>query len=78
MLRTHLAQQSEPCSAAEISSALGQDHPDRNIKNTVVRTSLKGLVAKGHARRTKQGSSVFYTAAATQKPAAAEPEAAAG
>ncbi|MGA6222031.1 hypothetical protein ACPESV_17085 [Streptomyces umbrinus] len=80
LIRTHVEQQSEPRSAAEISSALGQAHPDRNIKTTVVRTTLEGLVAKGHAHRTKQGSSVFYTAAAAPEPAAveAQPEAAAG
>ncbi|MFI1035246.1 hypothetical protein [Streptomyces sp. NPDC020951] len=73
LIRTHVEQQSEPRSAAEISSALGQAHPDRNIKTTVVRTTLEGLVAKSHAHRTKQGSSVFYTAAAAPDPAAAEP-----
>ncbi|SHH31808.1 hypothetical protein [Streptomyces sp. 3214.6] len=80
LIRTHVEQQSEPRSAAEISSALGQAHPDRNIKTTVVRTTLEGLVAKSHAHRTKQGSSVFYTAAAAAEPAAveAQPEAAAG
>lgn len=80
LIRTHVEQQSEPRSAAEISSALGQAHPDRNIKTTVVRTTLEGLVAKSHAHRTKQGSSVFYTAAAAPEPAAVEPqpEAAAG
>lgn len=74
LIRTHLEQQSEPRSAAEISSALGQAHPDRNIKTTVVRTTLEGLVAKSHAHRTKQGSSVFYTAAAAPEPAAVKPQ----
>jgi len=46
------------------SSALTQAHPDRTIKTTVVRTTVEGLVARSHAHRTKQGSSVFYTAAA--------------
>lgn len=63
LIRGHLTQQSEPRSAAEIATALGQAHPDRGIKTTVVRTTLEGLVAKSHAQRTKQGSSVFYTAA---------------
>lgn len=80
LIRTDLVEQGEPRSAAEISSALGQAHPDRNIKTTVVRTTLEGLVAKSHAHRAKQGSSVFYTAASAPKPAAVEPqsEAAAG
>ncbi|MFD9513900.1 hypothetical protein [Streptomyces mirabilis] len=74
LIRGHLKQESEPRSAAEISAALTQAHPDRNVKTTVVRTTLEGLVAKSHAHRTKQGSSVFYTTAAASEPAAAEPQ----
>ncbi|MFI6495223.1 BlaI/MecI/CopY family transcriptional regulator [Streptomyces sp. NPDC050564] len=74
LIRGHLGQQSEPRSAAEICAALTQAHPDRNIKTTVVRTTLENLVAKSHAHRTKQGSSVYYTATATEEPAAAEPQ----
>ncbi|MFI8834902.1 hypothetical protein ACIGPN_28315 [Streptomyces afghaniensis] len=62
LIRGHLTEQSEPRSAAEVATALGQAHPDRGIKTTVVRTTLEGLVAKSQAQRTKQGSSVFYTA----------------
>jgi hypothetical protein len=62
LVRRHLAEQREPRSAAEITTALAQAHPDRGIKNTVVRTTLEGLVARNHAQRTKQGTSVFYTA----------------
>jgi cell division septum initiation protein DivIVA len=62
LVRGHLGEVSEPRSAAEVASALGQVHPDRDIKTTVVRTTLEGLVAKGQAQRTKQGNSVFYTA----------------
>jgi cell division septum initiation protein DivIVA len=65
LVRNHLAEQSEPRSAAEIATALGQAHPDRNIKATVVRTTLEGLVARTQAQRTKQGSSVFYTSPET-------------
>ncbi|MGW6732278.1 hypothetical protein [Streptomyces sp. NPDC055013] len=65
LLREHLAGQSEPRSAAEIAASLGQQHPGRTIKTTVVRTTLEGLVAKSQARRSKQGKSVFYTAAPT-------------
>ncbi|MER5661554.1 hypothetical protein [Streptomyces mirabilis] len=80
LIRSHLKQESEPRSAAEIAAALTQAHPDRSVKTTVVRTTLEGLVAKSHAHRAKQGSSVFYTAAAPSDPAPAEPqqEAAAG
>ncbi|MFD7380066.1 hypothetical protein [Streptomyces mirabilis] len=74
LIRGHLEQESEPRSAAEIAVALTQAHPDRSVKTTVVRTTLEGLVAKSHARRTKQGSSVFYTAAAASEPAAVEPQ----
>lgn len=62
LARDFLTSQTEPRSAAEIAEALGQQHPDRNIKTTVVRTTLEGLVAKNLAQRNKQGSSVFYTA----------------
>ncbi|MFC8662831.1 hypothetical protein [Streptomyces sp. NPDC057199] len=74
LIRNHLKQQNEPRSAAEISSALTQAHPDRTIKTTVVRTTVEGLVARSHAHRTKQGSSVFYTAAATPQSAEVEPQ----
>ncbi|MGW6526499.1 hypothetical protein [Streptomyces sp. NPDC054962] len=66
LIRGHLSEQSEPRSAAEIAATLGQTHPDRSVKTTVVRTTLEGLVAKSQAQRSKQGSSVFYTAAAEQ------------
>ncbi|WP_405467480.1 hypothetical protein [Streptomyces canus] len=62
LVRRHLTDLSEPRSAAEITTSLDKAHPERGIKTTVVRTTLEGLVAKNHAQRTKQGSSVFYTA----------------
>lgn len=65
LVRDQLTQQAEPRSAAEITAALIRAYPDRSIKATVVRTTVEGLVAKGRARRTKQGSSVFYTSADT-------------
>ncbi|MFJ9588658.1 hypothetical protein [Streptomyces acidicola] len=69
LIRRHLTEQNEPRSAAEISTALSQAHPERDIKTKVVRVTLEGLVAKSHAQRTKQGSSVYYTAPHTQEPA---------
>ncbi len=72
LIRRHLAEQKEPRSAAEISTALGQAHPDRDIAPKVVRVTLEGLVAKSHAERTKQGRSVFYTAPTSQPAAAPE------
>ncbi|MER7490789.1 hypothetical protein ABTY20_33900, partial [Streptomyces sp. NPDC126497] len=62
LVRRHLGEQSEPRSAAEVADALGRAHPGRTVKTTVVRSTLEGLVARNQAQRTKQGSSVFYTA----------------
>ncbi|MFD7488719.1 hypothetical protein [Streptomyces mirabilis] len=73
LVREHLAGQSEPRTAAEITSALGQAHPERTLKTTVVRTTLEGLVAKSQAQRTKQGTSVFYTAPDATQPVPAAP-----
>ena len=70
LIRRHLGEQSEPRSAAEVATALGQAHPERGIKTTVVRTTLEGLVARSQAHRTKQGTSVFYTAPDSPEPAA--------
>ncbi|MFI8206541.1 hypothetical protein [Streptomyces sp. NPDC085937] len=61
LVRRHLGEQNEPRSAAEVAAALGEAHPGRGIKTTVVRSTLEGLVARNQAQRTKQGSSVFYT-----------------
>jgi hypothetical protein len=69
LVREHLSGQSEPRSAAEITTALEQQHPERTIKTTVVRTTLEGLVAKNQAQRTKQGRSIFYTTPQTAEPA---------
>ncbi|MEU1180078.1 hypothetical protein ABZ464_20945 [Streptomyces sp. NPDC005820] len=70
LVRNHLADQEEPRSAAEITTALGQQHPERAMKTTVVRTTLEGLVAKNQAQRSKQGTSVYYTAPDPAEPAA--------
>ncbi|MFJ9908059.1 hypothetical protein ACIRVK_35160 [Streptomyces sp. NPDC101152] len=61
LVRDYLNGQHEPRSAAEISTALEQQHPEREIKAKIVRLTLEGLVAKNQAQRTKQGRSVFYT-----------------
>ncbi|MFJ9818675.1 BlaI/MecI/CopY family transcriptional regulator [Streptomyces sp. NPDC101151] len=68
LIHSHLTDQSEPRSAAEVAEALGRVHPGRNIKTTVVRTTLENLVAKSQVQRTKQGNSVFYTAAIPSEP----------
>jgi cell division septum initiation protein DivIVA len=75
LIRRHLAEQKEPRSAAEISTALGQAHPDRDIAAKVVRVTLEGLVAKSQAERSKQGRSVFYAAPVPESTAATETEA---
>ncbi|MFF4041150.1 BlaI/MecI/CopY family transcriptional regulator [Streptomyces sp. NPDC001816] len=75
LIHGHLTEQSEPRSAAEVAEALGHTHPDRNIATTVVRTTLENLVAKSLAQRSKQGSSVFYTAAHAPEPTAPTGEA---
>ncbi|MFI2632885.1 hypothetical protein ACH5A2_21210 [Streptomyces collinus] len=75
LIRRHLAEQKEPRSAAEISTALGEAHPHRGIAAKVVRVTLEGLVAKSQAERSKQGRSVFYTAPASAPAAASESEA---
>ncbi|CAL9344248.1 hypothetical protein SUDANB108_00327 [Streptomyces sp. enrichment culture] len=72
LIRRHLAEQKEPRSAAEISSALGQAHPERGVSAKVVRVTLEGLVAKSQAERSKQGRSVFYSAPAGTAAAPAE------
>ncbi|MER7897841.1 hypothetical protein ABTX62_17485 [Streptomyces sp. NPDC096046] len=66
LIRRHLADQKEPRSATEISTALGKAHPKRDIAAKVVRVTLEGLVAKSQAERTKQGRSVFYSAPASE------------
>ncbi len=71
LVREHLAGQREPRSAAEVATALGQEHPDRGIKANVVRTTLESLVARNEAQRSKQGTSVYYTAADTAQAAPA-------
>ncbi|MFI6567448.1 hypothetical protein [Streptomyces sp. NPDC050534] len=76
LVHAHLAGQSEPRSAAEIATALDQQHPERTVKTTVVRTTLEGLVARNQAQRARQGRSVFYTASDATKPAAPSGEAA--
>lgn len=75
LIRRHLLELKEPRSAAEISAALVQAHPERQIAAKVVRVTLEGLVAKSQAERTKQGRSVFYTAPAPKPTALTEAEA---
>lgn len=64
LVSEYLTQHRKPCSAAEVTAALAQAHPDRTIRGPVVRGTLESLVAKGDAHRTKQQKSVFYSSAA--------------
>ncbi|MYS95629.1 MULTISPECIES: hypothetical protein [Streptomyces] len=75
LIRRHLSEQKEPRSAAEVATALGQAHPDRDFAAKIVRLTLEGLVAKSQAERSKQGRSVFYTAPAPESAATPEAEA---
>ncbi len=61
LIRAHLAEKPELCSAAEVATALSETHPDRVIKTTVVRTTLEGLAARDEVQRLKQVHSVFCT-----------------
>ncbi|MFF3446230.1 hypothetical protein ACFYXJ_03695 [Streptomyces sp. NPDC002667] len=73
LIRRYLTEQREPRSAAEVSTALGATHPERRIQTNVVRTTLENLVAKSHAHRAKQGTSVFYTAVDAVEPSVPSP-----
>ncbi|MEW1779920.1 hypothetical protein [Streptomyces sp. NPDC086777] len=63
LIHQYVVKQGEPSSAVEIAEALRQAHTGRAIDTKVVRTTLENLVAKSRVHRTKEGSSVFYTAA---------------
>ncbi|MFC8225399.1 hypothetical protein [Streptomyces sp. NPDC057287] len=72
---SYLAGQSEPKSAAEVSAALTEAHPQRKVQATVVRNALEQGVARGLLERSKQGRSVYYTP--VDSTASAEPAASA-
>ncbi|WP_432199121.1 hypothetical protein [Streptomyces sp. bgisy027] len=74
LIRRHLLELTDPRSAAEISAALHQAHPERQFADKVVRVTLENLVAKSQAERTKQGRSVFYTAPGSKPADAPEAE----
>ncbi|WP_274036519.1 hypothetical protein [Streptomyces sp. MMBL 11-1] len=69
----YLAGQSEPKSAAEVTSALAEAHPERTVPDAVVRNSLEQGVAQGRVERSKQGRSVFYTSIAAAAPQSPDP-----
>lgn len=61
LLSSQLAAHGEPQSAAEVTAALAEQHPERNANVNVVRNALEALVARSAVHRTKQQNSVFYT-----------------
>lgn len=62
LIHEHLSGQSEPRTAGEIAKALAEAHPHRNVNDNLVRTTTERLVARSRVERTKQGSTVYYTA----------------
>lgn len=76
----YLTQQSEPRTNAEITKALTDTQKNRKVNGNAVRTASETLVARSKAERTKQGSTVFYSAIThdrTEEPARELAEAAA-
>ncbi|MFF2996646.1 hypothetical protein ACFVTC_19090 [Streptomyces sp. NPDC057950] len=66
LIREYLTREAEPRSAAEVTTALAHDHPERKAKATVVRATLEGQVAKGLIHRIRQGKSIYYSPAAAE------------
>ncbi|MCX4681084.1 kinetochore protein SPC24 [Streptomyces sp. NBC_01433] len=64
LIAEYLAGHHEPKSAAEIAAALTEANPHRDVKVTVVRSTLEQGVAQALLERSKQGRSVFYSPAA--------------
>ncbi|MFE7776182.1 hypothetical protein ACFU5O_20210, partial [Streptomyces sp. NPDC057445] len=66
----------EPRTVGEVVKDLTQAHPERVVTSVqVVRNALETLVAKSLAERSKQGSTVYYTAPDNDTAAAAAPSA---
>jgi hypothetical protein len=61
LVTAYLADQREPKSAAEVTAALTESHPQRPAQVTVVRNTLEQGVAHGLLKRSKQGRSVYYS-----------------
>ncbi|MFD6275115.1 hypothetical protein ACFWFI_06005 [Streptomyces sp. NPDC060209] len=57
----YLSDQREPKSAAEVTAALTEAHPQRTTQVAVVRNTLEQGVAHGLLERSKQGRSVYYS-----------------
>ncbi|MET9669386.1 hypothetical protein ABZY19_29090 [Streptomyces sp. NPDC006475] len=72
LIHTHLTGQSEPRTAQEITKALAEAHPGRNVNVNLVRTTTERLVGRSRVERVKQGSTVYYTAQTAADTAEAE------
>lgn len=57
-----LSGQREPKSSAEVTAALTEAYPQRQVQVAVVRNTLEHGVAHGLTERHRQGRSVFYSA----------------
>ncbi|MEU6709091.1 hypothetical protein [Streptomyces wuyuanensis] len=65
---------SDPRTVSEVVKDLEHAHPEKaGTKVQVVRNALETLVAKSRAERSKQGATVYYTAADIGVPAATVP-----
>ncbi|MFF4457386.1 hypothetical protein [Streptomyces goshikiensis] len=62
LIHQHLSTQKEPKTAGEITQALAAAHPERLLNGNLVRTTTERLVARALVERSKQGSTVYYTA----------------
>ncbi|MFG2712057.1 hypothetical protein ACGFX2_16090 [Streptomyces goshikiensis] len=62
LIHQHLSGQKEPKTAGEITQALAAAHPERLLNGNLVRTTTERLVARALVERSKQGSTVYYTA----------------
>ncbi|KPC81116.1 MULTISPECIES: hypothetical protein [Streptomyces] len=70
----YLADQKEPKSAAEVTAALTEAHPQRATQVAVVRNTLEHGVAHGLLERSKQGRSVYYSPVSVASAATAPAE----
>ncbi|MFJ5637268.1 hypothetical protein ACIQF5_32145 [Streptomyces goshikiensis] len=73
LIHQHLSAQKEPKTAGEITQALAAAHPERLLNGNLVRTTTERLVARALVERSKQGSTVYYTAVPAKGTAAETP-----
>lgn len=69
LVRSYLQGHPGPHSAAEVTAALNEVHPERVFQVKVMRQTLDALVAKNDADRQTQGTSVYYVAKSPGAPA---------